>query len=52
MLHAEKPVVRKETVPVERARLRTETVSDEQTVAGKVRKEQFEVTGDEDTRRR
>jgi uncharacterized protein (TIGR02271 family) len=52
VLHAEKPVVRKETVPVERARLRTETVSDEQTVSGKVRKEQFEVTGDEDKRRR
>ena len=45
-------MVRKETVPVERARLRTETVSDEQTVSGKVRKEQFEVTGDEDKRRR
>ena len=52
VLHAEKPVVRKETVPVERARLRTETVSDEQTVSGKVRKEQFEVTGDEGKRRR
>ncbi len=47
VLHAEKPVVRKETVPVERARLRTETVSDEQTVSGKVRKEQFEVTDDD-----
>jgi uncharacterized protein (TIGR02271 family) len=52
VLHAEKPVVRKETVPVERARLRTETVTDEQTVSGKVRKEQFEVTGDEGKRRR
>lgn len=52
VLHAEKPVVRKETVPVERARLRTETVSEEQTVSGKVRKEQFEVTGDEGKRRR
>ncbi|MEV7045466.1 PRC and DUF2382 domain-containing protein [Amycolatopsis sp. NPDC051061] len=47
VLHAEKPVVRKETVPVERARLRAETVSDEQTVSGKVRKEQFEVTDDD-----
>jgi uncharacterized protein (TIGR02271 family) len=52
VLHAEKPVVRKETVPVERARLRTETVSDEQTVSGKVRKEQFEITDDEGKRRR
>ncbi|OXM68050.1 DUF2382 domain-containing protein [Amycolatopsis vastitatis] len=52
VLHAEKPVVRKETVPVERARLRTEAVTDEQTVSGKVRKEQFEVTGDEGKRRR
>lgn len=46
VLHAEKPVVRKETVPVERARLRTETVTDEETVSGEVRKEQFEVTDD------
>jgi uncharacterized protein (TIGR02271 family) len=46
VLHSEKPVVRKETVPVERARLRTESVTDEQTVSGKVRKEQFEVTDD------
>jgi len=52
VLHAEKPVVRKETVPVERARLRTETVSDEQTVSGKVRKEQFEVTDDDREHRR
>ncbi|MEU5264830.1 PRC and DUF2382 domain-containing protein [Amycolatopsis sp. NPDC021455] len=51
VLHAEKPVVRKETVPVERARLRTETVSDERTVSGEVRKERFEVTGDEGERR-
>jgi uncharacterized protein (TIGR02271 family) len=52
VLHAEKPVVRKETVPVERARLRTETITDEQTVSGKVRKEQFEITDDDRTRRR
>ncbi|HET6708362.1 PRC and DUF2382 domain-containing protein [Amycolatopsis sp.] len=52
VLHAEKPVVRKETVPVERARLRKETVSDERTVSGKVRKEQFEVTGDDREHRR
>jgi uncharacterized protein (TIGR02271 family) len=52
VLHAEKPVVRKETVPVERARLRTETVTDEQTVSGKVRKEQFDVTDDDGKHRR
>ncbi len=52
VLHAEKPVVRKETVPVERARLRKETVTDEQTVSGKVRKEQFEVTDDEGKKHR
>ncbi|WP_410675602.1 DUF2382 domain-containing protein [Amycolatopsis sp. cmx-4-68] len=52
ILHAEKPVVRKETVPVERARLRKETVEDEQTVSGKVRKEQFEVTDDDGRHRR
>lgn len=52
VLHAEKPFVRKETVPVERARLRKETVTDEQTVSGKVRKEQFEVTDDEGKKHR
>ncbi|MEV4145360.1 PRC and DUF2382 domain-containing protein [Amycolatopsis sp. NPDC049691] len=52
VLHSEKPVVRKETVPVERARLRKETVTDEQTVSGKVRKEQFEVTDDEGKKHR
>ncbi|MDT7801834.1 MAG: hypothetical protein QOI78_5267 [Actinomycetota bacterium] len=46
VLHAEKPVVNKETVAVERARLKTETVTEDQTVSGKVRKEQFEVTDD------
>lgn len=46
ILHAEKPVVNKETVAVERARLKAETVTEDQTVSGKVRKEQFEVTDD------
>ncbi|WP_409490846.1 DUF2382 domain-containing protein [Amycolatopsis sp. cmx-11-12] len=46
VLHAEKPVVGKETVEVERARLKTETVTEDQTISGKVRKEQFEVTDD------
>lgn len=41
-LHAEKPVVAKETVPVERVRLGTETVTDEQAVSEEVRKERIE----------
>ncbi|WP_340685521.1 PRC and DUF2382 domain-containing protein [Amycolatopsis coloradensis] len=52
VLHAEKPVVNKETVAVERARLKTETVTEDQTVSGKVRKEQFEVTDDEGKHRK
>ncbi|MBB5850587.1 DUF2382 domain-containing protein [Amycolatopsis umgeniensis] len=51
-LHAEKPVVNKETVAVERARLKTETVTEDQTISGKVRKEQFEVTDDEGKHRK
>ncbi|MEV7191358.1 PRC and DUF2382 domain-containing protein [Streptomyces sp. NPDC093510] len=41
-LHAEKPVVRKEAVPVERVRLETEKVTETQEVSDKVRKEQIE----------
>jgi len=43
-LHAEQPVVTKETVPVERVKLGTETVSSEETVSDSVRKEQIEQT--------
>jgi uncharacterized protein (TIGR02271 family) len=39
VLHAEKPVVAKETVPVERVRLDTQTVTEQQTVNEQVRKE-------------
>ncbi|MEV6910838.1 PRC and DUF2382 domain-containing protein [Amycolatopsis sp. NPDC051071] len=46
VLHAEKPVVNKETVAVERAKLKTENVTEDQTISGQVRKEQFEVTDD------
>jgi len=46
VLHAEKPVVDKETVAVERVKLGTETVRDEETVTGEVRKEQIETDGD------
>jgi uncharacterized protein (TIGR02271 family) len=42
-LHAEQPVVSKETVPVEQVRLTKDTVADEKTVSGTVRKEQVEV---------
>ena len=42
-LHAEKPVVDKETVPVERVRLTKDTVSDTETVSGTVRKEQIDL---------
>ncbi len=43
VLHAERPVVATEAVPVERVRLGTETVTEQQTVTGDVRKEQIEV---------
>jgi uncharacterized protein (TIGR02271 family) len=45
-LHAEQPVVAKEAVPVERVRLDTETVTEQQTVNEEVRKEQIEMDGD------
>ena len=43
VLHAERPVVTTEAVPVERVRLGTETVTEQETVTGEVRKEQIEV---------
>ena len=42
-LHEERPVVQTEAVPVERVRLGKETVTETETVAGEVRKEQSEV---------
>ncbi|MGY0021668.1 DUF2382 domain-containing protein [Streptomyces sp. YJ-C3] len=42
VLHAEKPVVRKETVPVERVRLETEKVTETREVSDTVRKEKIE----------
>jgi uncharacterized protein (TIGR02271 family) len=52
-LHAERPVVNKETVPVEQVRLGKETVTDEQQVGGEVRREHIdaELPGDEGRRR-
>jgi uncharacterized protein (TIGR02271 family) len=52
-LHAERPVVEKEAVPVERVRLDKTTVTDEEQVSADVRKEEIEVDGTtDDTRRR
>ena len=44
-LHAERPVVEKEAVPVERVRLDKETVTEQEQVSETVRKEQIEVDG-------
>jgi uncharacterized protein (TIGR02271 family) len=51
ILHEERPVVEKEAVPVERVRMGTDTVTDEQTVSDEVRKEQIDVDTDGDVRR-
>ena len=51
VLHADQPVVTTEAVPVERVRLGTETVTDNQTVTGDVRKEQVEVDDSASTAR-
>ena len=45
-LHAEEPVVEKKTVPVERVRLDTETVTDTESVTEEVSKEQIETDVD------
>ncbi|WP_026551072.1 PRC and DUF2382 domain-containing protein [Arthrobacter sp. Br18] len=42
VLHAERPVVEKEAVPVERVRLNKETVTTDETVSSDVRKEKIE----------
>jgi len=44
-LHAERPVVEKEAVPVERVRLGTETVTEQQQVSETVRKEEVDTDG-------
>ena len=48
ILHAEQPVVTTEAVPVERVRLGTETVTEDQQVSGEVRKEQIELDHNSD----
>jgi uncharacterized protein (TIGR02271 family) len=44
-LHAERPVVVTEAVPVERVRLGKQTATEQQTVSGQVRKERIEFDG-------
>ena len=51
ILHEERPVVEKETVPVERVRLDKETVTEERTVNEEVRKEQIDTDDDTSDRR-
>jgi len=46
ILTEERPVIAKETVPVERVRLGKEQVTEEQTVSEEVRKEQIDMDGD------
>ena len=50
-LHAERPVVEKETVPVERVRLDTETVTDQETVNEEVSREEITPDTDADPRK-
>ena len=45
-VHEECPVAEKRTVPVERIRLDTETVTEQQTVSDEVRKERVDIEGD------
>ncbi|MUK03199.1 DUF2382 domain-containing protein [Vibrio cholerae] len=49
VLHAERPVVEKEAVAVERVRLDKETVTDQETVTSDVRKEKIELLDDATT---
>ncbi|MGW6744310.1 DUF2382 domain-containing protein [Streptomyces sp. NPDC055025] len=47
VLHAEQPVISKETVPVERVRMETEKVTEQKEVSADVRKEQIEYDTDQ-----
>jgi uncharacterized protein (TIGR02271 family) len=51
VLHRDEPVVGKESVPVERVRMRTKEVTEEERVKGQVRKERIEVDDDQRKRR-
>ena len=50
VLHEEKPVVQKEAVPVERVRLGKDTVTEQEKVTEKVRKERIEADGVDERR--
>ena len=50
ILHEERPVVATEAVPVERVRLATETVTENEQVTGEVRKERIVTEGDAEFR--
>jgi uncharacterized protein (TIGR02271 family) len=50
-LHEERPVVHTETMPMERVRLDKELVTENETVGGDIRKEQFDVDEGTDPRR-
>jgi uncharacterized protein (TIGR02271 family) len=55
VLHSEEPVVETRAVPKERVRMEKDTVTEEETVSGEVRKERIEADGgdlDDDQRRR
>ncbi len=52
ILHEERPVVEKETVPVERVRLEKDTVTEQHNVTKEVRKEEIELDDDSSTERR
>ncbi|MFC4565591.1 DUF2382 domain-containing protein [Nocardiopsis mangrovi] len=46
VLHAEKPMISRETVPVEKVRITKETVTEEESVEGDIRKERIDVDRD------
>jgi uncharacterized protein (TIGR02271 family) len=50
-LHAETPVIEKETVPVERVRLDKDVVTDTETVSADARREEIDLDVDDDGRR-
>jgi uncharacterized protein (TIGR02271 family) len=52
VLHAEEPVVETRAVPKERVRLEKDTITEEQSVGGEVRKERIETDGDLDAGKR
>lgn len=52
VVHSERPVVEKESVPVERMRMETENVTEEQTISEEVRREQFDVDDETGRHRR